>query len=247
MFIEPEVHYDLLSKRGLVYSGLPTPKSFVIGTQLLPGQLNDTPLVDTGIQRMLRPVQEKDLSFVVKVPQSISGQVTFVLRTESDRQAAVDVLQDELREMLWELNLQNHHLDFAEITNKLARFLHGKGYYGPAGADIMIDRNGRALIINMNVRVTGSHHLGCLRGHFMQRGLMEATVLYPLYIQSSKAHFREHFRKEFENGSMIISSWTTKSPKTPSVATIAVAGADKGKLRKLIAKVNAFGSNVSDR
>uniref|UniRef100_UPI001F1C8B36 hypothetical protein n=1 Tax=Paenibacillus sp. EPM92 TaxID=1561195 RepID=UPI001F1C8B36 len=70
--------------------------------------------------------------------------------------------------------------EYAEIMDDLARFLHSKGYYGPAGADIMISPNGRLLVIDMKIRVTRTLQLGCLRSHFLQRGLSEATPLSAL-------------------------------------------------------------------
>ncbi|OGM48726.1 hypothetical protein ABOM_002032 [Aspergillus bombycis] len=221
--VHPEAHYNLLSKRGLAYSGLPTPVSVVIDSHLLPSQVHDSCLVETEIQRMLRTVHEKDLPFIVKVPQSISAQGTFILRTEPDRQDAIAVLRKELREMIQEVHPTNQHVspcsliiqDFLEgetmallfvtckgreifigYTKQLFNdsglwFLFSKGYYGTAGVDFMIGPDGRFLILDMNIRVTGTYHLGCLRGHFMQRGLSEATMLYPLYLGCSRDEFRD--------------------------------------------------------
>ncbi|KNG88140.1 hypothetical protein ANOM_003344 [Aspergillus nomiae NRRL 13137] len=302
--VDPQAHYNLLSKRGLAYSGLPTPPSVVIDSHLLPSQVHDSCLVDAEVQRMLRTVHEKDLPFIVKVPQSISGQGTFILRTESDRQDAIAVLQEELREMIQEVHPTNQHLspcsliiqdflegetmalslfvtckgrgifigytkqlfndndlwvggcisypeqpqreqEYAEFTDELARFLYSKGYYGPAGVDFMIGPDGRFLVLDMNIRVTGTYHLGCLRGHFMQRGFSEATMLYPVYIGCSRDEFRDFFRNEFKDGSMILSSWTTNPHPKPHSVSITIAGVDRVALNSLIEKVNAFSASVT--
>ncbi|KAE8336536.1 hypothetical protein BDV24DRAFT_155047 [Aspergillus arachidicola] len=254
---DTEEHYNLLSKRGLVYSGLLTPVSLVIDCHLLPSQVQDSSLVEAEIQRMLR---------------------TFILRTESNRQEAITVLRDKLRGMIQDMSLANQHLfpffigcckqlfddsslwtggcisypeqpqiqeEYAEIMHGLARFLHSKGYYGPAGADIMIGPNGRLLVIDMNIRVTGTLHLGCLRSHFLQRGLSEATLLYPLYVGCSRDDFRQYFRSELKEGSMIISSWITNPHPKPHAVAITIAGVDRLALGNLIAKINAFKASVT--
>ncbi|KAB8211031.1 hypothetical protein BDV34DRAFT_125007 [Aspergillus parasiticus] len=253
---------------------------------------------------MLRTVHEKDLPFIVEVPQSISSQGTFILRTESDRQEAITVLRDELRGMIQELSLANRHLfpcnlaiqdflegdsmalsffvtckgrgvfigcckqlfddsslwtggcisypeqpqlqeEYAEIMDDLARFLHSKGYYGPAGAGIIISPNGRLLVIDMKIRVTGTLHVGCLRSHFLQRGLSEATLLYPLYVGCSRDDVRQYFRSKLKEGSMIISSWTTNPHPKPHAVAITIAGVDRLALANLIAKINAFKASVT--
>ncbi|KAE8318262.1 hypothetical protein BDV41DRAFT_560996 [Aspergillus transmontanensis] len=292
--LQPNVRLAVLSPVDwLVYSGLPTPASLVIDCHLLPPQVQDSSLVEAEIQRMLRTVHEKDLPFIVQVPQSISSQGTFTLRTESDRQEAITVLRDELRAMIQELSFANQHLfprldglsffvtckargvfigcckqlfddsslwtggcisypeqpqlqeEYAEIMDDLARFLHSKGYYGPAGAGIVISPNGRLLVIDMKIRVTGTLHLGCLRSHFLQRGLSEATLLYPLYVGCSRDDFRQYFRSKLKEGSMIISSWITNPDPKPHAVAITIAGVDRLGLGNLITIINAFKASVT--
>ncbi len=64
------------------------------------------------------------------------------------------------------------------------------------GADIMTDADGRQLVIDLNVRVTGSHSLGALRGHFARLGLNVATTLSCLMLRLTRDEFQEEFREE---------------------------------------------------
>ncbi|MCJ1346140.1 hypothetical protein MMC31_004353, partial [Peltigera leucophlebia] len=45
--VDPESHYEALSKRGLALSGLPTPDSEIVDTVLGPAQIPDHELVDS--------------------------------------------------------------------------------------------------------------------------------------------------------------------------------------------------------
>lgn len=69
--VDPDVHYDLLSKRTLTYSGLPVPKSTVIDTVIgsngQPDYVRDHPeQLENEVQHMIRPVHEHALPFVAK-------------------------------------------------------------------------------------------------------------------------------------------------------------------------------------
>lgn len=79
--VDPEAHYEVLSKRGLALSGLPTPASEIVDTILGPAQISDPELVDSEAQRMISRIRARQPPFVIKMPQSFSGQGTFVIRT----------------------------------------------------------------------------------------------------------------------------------------------------------------------
>lgn len=99
------------------------------------------------------------------------------------------------------------------LIDQFAEFLHGKGYYEPAGVDVLVDRTGRHLVVDLNVRVTGSYSMGCLRGHFQGRGLNEA-LLYSFSARCSQTEFRRHFQEAFEDGTFVLISWTSVFPAT---------------------------------
>ncbi|EKJ70954.1 hypothetical protein FPSE_08868 [Fusarium pseudograminearum CS3096] len=111
-----ESHYRALSKRELVFSGLPTPPSMVIDTCLDPRQVLDSQIRAQEVTRMLSFVEEKNLPFVVKLPQALSGQGTFLVRSESDRSTSLGVLRQEVDRMLVQLNDSNSHLHPTSIV-----------------------------------------------------------------------------------------------------------------------------------
>ncbi|CEI63451.1 hypothetical protein FVEN_g31 [Fusarium venenatum] len=111
-----EAHYRALSKRELVFSGLPTPPSMVIDTQLNPEQVLDSEIRAKEVTQMLSCIEEKSLPFVVKLPQALSGQGTFLIRNESDRSASLAVLRQEVDHMLVQLNDSNSHLHPTSIV-----------------------------------------------------------------------------------------------------------------------------------
>lgn len=88
--VNPDVHYDLLSKRGLTYSGLPVPKSTVIDTVIGSNDneqcyvWNQSERLENKVQRMIYRVHEHTLPFVAKLPQADGGSGTFVIRNEDE-------------------------------------------------------------------------------------------------------------------------------------------------------------------
>lgn len=297
--VDPEAHYEALSKRGLAYSGLPTPETEVVDTVLGPAQISDGELVDFEVERMMECIRRRELPFVIKMPQSLSGQGTFIVRSETDRQEAIKTLIPETRRMLHQINLENAHMNpcslilqrmtpgeavalslfinksgratfiaccpqlvdgegnwgggycdyreqdalkaqYAETAEKLGIYLHKLGYWGPMGADVMIDDEGRQVVIDMNVRVTGSYPLGMLRGHFQKRGLSVAVLFFPLMLSLTWEEFKVHFREELDYGSLVINAWVHMKDGATSMTTVTLAAADKEKLNKFVERVNVF-------
>ena len=298
--IDPESHYEVLSKRSLALSGLPTPKSEVIDTEVQPYQTHDDALMKSETARMISSIFERQVPFVIKVPQALSGQGTFLVRTEIDRQIAFKALETETKRMLRQINDSNVHMRpcslifqelipgeavalsmfvtktgkgiftsccpqivdrtghwgggfisykqqlrleklYAGTINELANYMHRKGYHGPIGADVMTDEHGRQLIIDLNVRVTGSHPLGFLRTHFsVNRNLHEAVLFFPLYLKCSRDTFDEVFEQELRNGSLIINAWCHDRHGKSSIAAISLAAEDSERLRDFIERLNEY-------
>ncbi|RDK38341.1 solid-state culture specific protein [Aspergillus phoenicis ATCC 13157] len=294
--VDPEMLYEVLSKRWLAVSGLPTPKSKIIDPLPIKSWKAGA---DAEVERMLQAVQQQGLPFVVKVSIATSGYGTYVIRSESERETAVVELRSILKDVLEKINEEHERLYPASfviqelipgeahgvtffVTKKgrpvylataqqrfdqegvwnggcvsyplqpmfqdrykstieaLAKALHSKGYYGPAGADIMTDANGELLIVDVNPRVTGSYHLGLLKNHFMQRGLYEAAVLSRLLIPCSRSLFEEQFAVEIAQGKLIISAWVIDSKKEISYAALTVGAEDAVKLGRLIRVIETF-------
>ncbi|KAJ5326049.1 uncharacterized protein MYU51_010811 [Penicillium brevicompactum] len=292
----------LLSKPALALSGLPTPKTIIIETQIKPVQVHDPCAVNAEVRRMLLPLYKKGIPFVVKLPQANSSEGTLVLKSEHDRQRAGEVLKDEIRRMIHDLHPKNHHLNpcslvfqdfvegdcmamslfvtqsgrwvfigccnqrffdsglwaggcisyleqpqlkanFTEIGNEVAEYLHDQEYFGPVGVDIIVDSNGNSFIIDMNIRVSGTYHLGCLRSHFVERGLFEVLLVSSIDLEGRKHEFQQFFENEVVEGSMLFTSWTTNMPERPNNAAICVAAADKFELEDLVTRVEVFRVN----
>ena len=107
---DPESHYEVLSKSALAISGLPTPQSEVIETVLQPHQTCNDALIDSESARMTLPISQRLIPFIIKMPQALSGQGTFIIRTETDRESAFRTFKVEIKRMLRQLNESNVHM-----------------------------------------------------------------------------------------------------------------------------------------
>lgn len=300
---DPEEHYELLSKRGLAISGISTPNSDVIDCNLQPHQVNDEDLVKEEVARMMKPVIEREVPFVIKLPQSLGSQGVFVVQTDSEKQDAIGLLTVEVKRMIQQINESNRHMrpaslvlqetvpgtavalslfvtkkgrsiftgcteqifdnhghwdggcidykqqdnlreQYADIAQEMATYMHQKGYYGPLGADVMTDLNGKQLVIDLNVRVPTSYPLGFLKKHFsIQRGLHDAALLYPLALKGTRDDFQRHFDKEIQEGKIVICGWCHGSGGPGgrykySISSVAVGGETPAHLRQMIERIN---------
>lgn len=294
--VQPEIHYEILSKRGLAVSGLATPPSQVIDTCLIDPR--DPILLKQEVSRMVESTGQRQLPFMIKLPQSISGIGTFAITTEAERDRVKNILTARLGAMIQQLNKSNHHLypcsmvlqdyitgpvvalslfvtkkgqprfiacceqlfdeqghwiggsilyrqqtelceTFSAISENVATFLHSKGYHGPAGVDIVTDEHsGEQFIVDLNVRVTGTFHLGPLLGHFTQRGLFEAAITMGDFSCSRDA-FEERFADEIRNGSLIVSGWVHGESSRPSHAAITIGARDSYELKEYLERIKA--------
>ncbi|KAI4130885.1 MAG: hypothetical protein LQ338_001482 [Usnochroma carphineum] len=298
--VNPDVHYDLLSKKSLALSKLPTPPSEVIDTVLRPGEVYDEPVLDAEVHRLTEAVKVRACPFVVKTPQSLSGEGVFLIRNDSEHNHAIQVLRRELKRSLtimcqsktqppttsiilqelipgenvalaffvtrtgraifssccpqlvdqhghWEGGFISYKQQdqfqrkYARIIELLGWYMHSKGYYGPVGADVITDREGRQLVIDLNVRVIGSHPLGFLKGHFsVDRGLHEAVLFFPLFLNCRRETFEDIFKKQLQDGALIITGWCHDREGKTSITTMILAAEDQPKLRKFIDEVRVY-------
>lgn len=101
-------------------------------------------------------------------------------------------------------------------------------------------RSGEQLIIDLNVRVTGTFHLGPLRGHFTRRR-MGAAALITCAFACSRDVFEESFAEEIQNGSLIVTGWGHDESRLLSHAAITVGAGDHDLLEECIQRTRAFG------
>lgn len=111
---------------------------------------------------------------------------------------------------------------YSAIIQKIGNLLCRRGYYGAVGADIVTDSSGRHLVIDLNVRISGSYNLGCLKGHFGRRGLLYAG-LHSIQVLCTQSEFRGHFSGKLEHGSLIVTSWTSNLPDGSSLGSVIIA------------------------
>lgn len=285
--VDPDVLYELLSKRCLALSGLPTPKTEIFDLDQLHGPVSGKlDLAETWIRGFPLPR-------VFKTQQGMSSVGTFLVRTEREREALIGHLRkDILLTTLGGVNFTNRHLfpssllaqkmimelsdcfstafwvrknadcqflgacrqDFSETNawlgatiryseqealkrklwttvSQITQFLHEWGYYGPAGADIMIEDDGRQnlrqWIIDLNVRMTGSLTLAFLKGHFTSRRLDEACITQRFKFPMKRDRFRKMFYSEIKAGRLIIVAWFT-DPQTSHSSANLILGAEDG-------------------
>ncbi|KAL8676500.1 MAG: hypothetical protein Q9186_006984 [Xanthomendoza sp. 1 TL-2023] len=298
--VNPEVHYDLLSKRSLALSTLPTPPSEVVDTILRPGEAYDERALLIEVSRMTKGVRTRPCPFVVKMPQSLSGEGVFLIHGDSDRLHATEVLGLELTRCLklmtesrtqvptsniilqelifgenvalaffvtkkgraifssccpqlvdqrghWEggcisyKQQDTYQLQYGRIIELLASYMHDRGFYGPMGVDIITDQQGNQFIIDMNIRVIGSHPLGFLKNHFsFRRGLHEAVLFFPLFLTCDRETFERIFRQRLLAGRLIITGWCHDKEGITNVTTMILAAEDKSRLRAFIDEVTVY-------
>ncbi|KAF7155888.1 hypothetical protein CNMCM5623_008768 [Aspergillus felis] len=293
--VDPEIHYELLSKPGLAMSGLPTPPSEVIDTVLTPHDVHDQDLLKGEISRITQLLDNHELPFVLKLPQSASGMGVFKVDTDAQRADVKATLATQLGRMLQQINESNHHMRpcslviqrfipgttmglslfvtkkgrpifiaccdqqldkdghwvgcsisykrqpefkeaYRDLSEKVAAFLHQKGYYGPVGLDVITDASGHQYIVDLNARVTGSYHLGPLAGHFLQRGLLEVTFVQAYFLYSRGA-FEAAFSDEIQKGSLVISGWAHAESTPLSQAAINIGGRDSSEVEETLKKI----------
>ncbi|OJI95796.1 hypothetical protein ASPVEDRAFT_35118 [Aspergillus versicolor CBS 583.65] len=301
--VDPEVQYDLSSKRALAISGIPTPKTEIIDSILSPDQVLDKDTIGKEVARLISKAQVWEPPFILKLQYSAASGGTFVVRSKEDWDNCVCTVTDELHLILRQLNRENHGFQPASLLlqefipgesigisffvtkegtaiflgacgqlfgeDKLwigasisykeqdriyrenksildctARYAHAQGYFGPFGIDVMRDKNGEPLVIDLNPRSTGATPLCLLRQHLsVKRGLHEATLLMPILLDVKWAEFTDVFRDELFSGQLIVTSWNQVPEKRYSVAGVVIAAETKAGLQAGILKVKTFNVN----
>lgn len=141
--------------------------------------------------------------------------------------------QDRLHQRLW------------PVVSQVARYLHEEGYYGPAGADIMLSNApttqlSRHWVIDLNVRMTGSLTLALLRGHFSERkGLHEASITQRFKFKHKRDDFRKLFALEIAEGRLIIVAWFHDALSGFSWGNLVVGGENEKRLKVVMDKIRS--------
>ncbi|MCJ1278046.1 hypothetical protein MMC21_005860 [Puttea exsequens] len=265
--VDQDAHWDLLSKRTLALSDLPSPPTEVIDSILRSDQTKDQAMLEEEIGRMLDRIATRALPFVVKLPLGLGGHAVFMVKEEAQRQSCLTILRAELPVIFESLTSDNEakkpvsllvqdvvqgpsdgvsifvtkagrpvyvstseqilnnrdqwsggFMDYTrqdalreqyhDITQTVADYVYRRGYYGPMGIDVMTDENGQQLIVDMNIRQTGSYTLGFMKQHFYgQRNLPLGGLVCPMGVRGDRDQFEEKFAQEIEDGTMVIAAW----------------------------------------
>ncbi|KAL9628511.1 MAG: hypothetical protein Q9164_007245, partial [Protoblastenia rupestris] len=97
--VDQDAHWNLLSKRTLALSDLPSPPTEVIDSILRADDqtiLNEEAVLEKEIDRMLKRIASRPLPFVVKLPQGLGGHAVFMITEEEKRQSCLTLLRAEL-------------------------------------------------------------------------------------------------------------------------------------------------------
>ena len=135
--LDQEKHYRLMSKRDLALSDLPSPKTKVFDGHLTAEEARDDDKVEQEVERFVQAVRSEALPFVIKFPQSVTGQGVWFIGDEEKRESWMELLRKEVGSMIRSLNLENEHLNVVSLlfqqlvvdgrTNNMSLFITPKG------------------------------------------------------------------------------------------------------------------------
>lgn len=168
--VDLDAHWDLLSKRSLALSSLPSPSTQVIDSGLIPGDAVSEEEMQEDVARMLAPIEAHVLPFVVKMPHGLGSHAVFMIRNEERRAECLQVLRDELPSMLQTWTLTG---DSKTPPSLLLQELVS----GPSlGVSIFITKKGRPIFISCVDQVLGDDD--CWAGGLVDYRQQEALGEY---------------------------------------------------------------------
>lgn len=134
---------------------------------------------------------------------------------------------------------------FRATLADVGKVLHEEGYFGPAGADIMEmemedGKPPTQCVIDLNVRTQTSTILGCLKGHCMKRGFNACGVYECLLLSLSRDDLENEFKRDFEEGRIILMGNTRFGKKAIWAYPVVLAGEDQDAVEELGARILKF-------
>ncbi|EME80264.1 uncharacterized protein MYCFIDRAFT_212015 [Pseudocercospora fijiensis CIRAD86] len=165
------------------------------------------------------PVRDVGLNFFVKA----DGTSEFLAASEQmiDRvsSAWIGSTIDYSEQDKWRKDLEPR-------MNQIGSWLHEHAYVGPAGADILETKSGERLIVDLNVRTTGSLCLSLLSKHFTSRGLNAASS-FSITVEQDRDQFIDTWRDKFKEGRFIIVAWYHEASLGQSYANVVIGAEDQ--------------------
>lgn len=135
---------------------------------------------------------------------------------------------------------------YLPTLNEIGASLRDHNYYGPVGADIMEDEEGKLYTIDLNVRTPLSLVLYNLKSHFTSRGLNAAIVFECIQLKLPREKAEEKFAKEFREARIIITGSTQFGHKNQWAYGMIVAGEDKESFDALVDRILEDEAGVAD-
>jgi hypothetical protein len=143
---------------------------------------------------------------------------------------------------------------FDPLVKRTAAWLAEKGYYGPAGMDVLETKTPGQTdshtgeetayhMVDLNVRTSGSMCLPLMRGHFTTRGL-DCASSFSITVKGSREDFIETSKEDFEAGRMCIISWYHDIKTDKSIADVVIGGSDEHDLHRRMQKVRDASEEV---
>lgn len=115
--VDPDVHYELATKRALALSGLQTPEAKLIEYGL-PSNLSEEhkfSWIEAHLARVKKTLEAQTLPFVLKLNQATGGDGTYVTRTTVEQENLINDISIVLRKLLPRVNAGNAHLHPASL------------------------------------------------------------------------------------------------------------------------------------
>ena len=114
-----DTHYDLLSKRALAFSGLPTPKAQVVDF-CFSGTARSNPTVGEEVSRAIGIIRDQVPPFVLKCNSAGGGKAVYIVRTSEDHTNVEKEIGEHLQTDLPTLYEGNAYLNpYSLILTKL--------------------------------------------------------------------------------------------------------------------------------
>ncbi|KAI1290580.1 hypothetical protein F5Y03DRAFT_403909 [Xylaria venustula] len=165
-------------------------------------------------------------------------------------------------------------MKFESSVNDMSRWLHGFGYVGPVGVDVLETittkinasaspgsvessssqtktqipssrrKDSNFHIIDINCRTLGQLCLPLLRTHFTSRGLVCAAS-FPIRILKTREQFIDLFEGDFVTGKICILSWYDDPVSKVSVGNVVVGAEDPDRLGQYVQRIRKISQEIS--
>ncbi|KAE8440476.1 hypothetical protein EG329_007442 [Mollisiaceae sp. DMI_Dod_QoI] len=158
--LHPDIHYELLSKRGLAIATFLTPRSHLLDLNI------DAPQSESAIFRdpiktwkdeVLQTISNRPIPFVLKLQQTILGKGTYIIKTEKARCSLVSKLPSLMSSNASRTNKTNNHLMPATLI--ITDFVDCPETGSPSFAiTFFVRRNGTHIFINCCEQILSEHY-----------------------------------------------------------------------------------------